>query len=147
MKPVIDHIHVTVADLERAEKFYDKFMPLLGFDVANKERDAVPEHEYEIVEYHHSNFSFGIVRPRSACSGETISKRKPGALHHLAFHADSRAEVDRLYLQIKDIGGKIIHEPQLYPEYCKDYYAFFFKDSEEIEYEIVHFNRAGHFPL
>jgi catechol 2,3-dioxygenase-like lactoylglutathione lyase family enzyme len=147
MKPVIDHIHVTVADLERAEKFYDKFMPLLGFDVANKERDAVPEHKYEIVEYHHSSFSFGIVRPRSACSGETISKRKPGALHHLAFHADSRAEVDRLYLQIRDIGAKIIHEPQLYPEYCKDYYAFFFKDSEGIEYEIVHFDRAGHFPL
>jgi catechol 2,3-dioxygenase-like lactoylglutathione lyase family enzyme len=147
MKPVIDHIHVTVADLERAERFYDRLLPLLGFDLANKERDAVSEHEYVIVEYHHSSFSFGIVSPRSAYTNETISRRKPGALHHLAFHADSRAEVDRLYLQVKALGAEIVHEPQLYPEYCKDYYAFFFKDSESIEYEIVHFDRAEYFPL
>jgi catechol 2,3-dioxygenase-like lactoylglutathione lyase family enzyme len=147
MKPVIDHIHVTVADLERAERFYDRLLPLLGFDLANKERNAVPEHEYAIVEYHHSSFSFGIVSPRSAYTNETISRRKPGALHHLAFHADSRAEVDRLYLQVKALGAEIVHEPRLYPEYCKDYYAFFFKDSESIEYEIVHFDRADYFPL
>jgi catechol 2,3-dioxygenase-like lactoylglutathione lyase family enzyme len=147
MKPVIDHIHVTVADLERAERFYDRLLPLLGFDLANKERDVVPEHEYGIVEYHHSSFSFGIVSPRPAYTSETISRRKPGALHHLAFHADSRAEADRLYLQVKALGAEIVHEPRLYPEYCKDYYAFFFKDSEGIEYEIVHFDRAGCFPL
>jgi len=67
VKPMVDHIHITVSDFERAEKFYDKLMPLLGFDLANKETDVVPEH------------------------------------------------------------------------------AFFFKDSEGIEYEIVNFNRAGYF--
>ena len=147
MKPVIDHIHVTVADLERAEKFYDRLLPLLGFDLANKERDAVPEHEYRIVEYHSSNFSFGIVSPRPAYKDERINRRKPGALHHLAFRVDSCVEVDKLYLQVKALGAKIVHEPQLYPEYCKDYYAFFFKDSEGIEYEIVHFDRGNYFLL
>lgn len=46
MRPVIDHIHITVEDIERAERFYDKLLPLLGFDLSLKEQDSVPEHEY-----------------------------------------------------------------------------------------------------
>lgn len=145
MIPVIDHIHITVSDLARAEAFYDRLLPLFGFRIADKEKDAVPESEYEIVEYHHKNFSLGIVSPRPAYREEAVSRRKPGALHHLAFHARSRAEVDSLFAQIKEIGAEIVHSPQLYPEYCKDYYAFFFKDSEGIEYEVVNFNRADTF--
>lgn len=145
MVPIIDHIHITVSDFERAEKFYDKLMPILGFDLCNKEIDIVDEHEYKIIEYHHNNFSFGIVNPRWTYGDEIINRRKPGSLHHLAFYVNSRSEIDKIYQQLKEIGVRIIHEPQLYPEYCKDYYALFFKDSEGIEYEIVNFNRKDCF--
>lgn len=145
MKPVIDHIHITVEDIDRAEKYYDKLLPLLGFDISLKEYDEVPEHEYKIVEYHNSNLSIGLVNQREAYKGEKVSRRKAGALHHLAFQADSPKEVDCLYLKIKDIPSIIIHEPQYYPEYCSDYYAFFFKDSEGIKYEIVNFDRKRYF--
>ncbi len=33
MKPIIDHIQITVKNLEVAEPFYDKLMPILGFDI------------------------------------------------------------------------------------------------------------------
>ena len=33
MVPRIDHIELTVADLDRAEPFYDELLPLLGFDL------------------------------------------------------------------------------------------------------------------
>lgn len=89
MEPIIDHIHLTVADLNRAEAFYDRFLPLLGFDLSLKERDEVPEHEYSIVEYHHASFSIGLVNQRSAYRDEIPSRRKAGALHHIAFHVDS----------------------------------------------------------
>lgn len=145
MGPVIDHIHITVSDIDRAEKFYDKLMLILGFDLNNKEIDVVDEHEYKIIEYHSNNFSFGIVNCRSAYREEIINRRKPGSLHHLAFHVDSRSEVDDIYQQIKGIGVDIVHEPKMYPEYCNDYYALFFKDSEGIKYEIVNFNRKGCF--
>ena len=36
MKPVIDHIQITVRDLRAAEAFYDKLMPILGFDLGKK---------------------------------------------------------------------------------------------------------------
>lgn len=133
MRPVIDHIHITVEDIERAERFYDKLLPLLGFDLSLKEQDSVPEHEYRIVEYHNHNFYIGLVNQRNAYKNEKLSRRKAGALHHLAFHADSPAEVDSLYSKIREIPAQIIHAPQYYPEYCPDYYALFFKDSEGIE--------------
>ena len=36
MEPVIDHVPVTVRDLRVAESFYDKLLPLLGFDLDRK---------------------------------------------------------------------------------------------------------------
>ena len=47
---------------------------------------------------------------------------------------------------IDELPAQIIHSPQYYPEYCSDYYALFFKDSEGIEYEIVSFDRGHYFP-
>ena len=32
MRPIIDHIQITVKDLKVAEDFYDNFLPILGFD-------------------------------------------------------------------------------------------------------------------
>lgn len=146
MEPLIDHIHITVENLGRAERYYDQLLPLLGFDPSLKEHDSEPEHEYHIVEYHSNALSIGLVNRRDAYKYEKVSRRRAGALHHLAFHAGSPEEVDALYLKIKEIPSVIVHGAKYYPEYCPDYYAFFFKDSEGIEYEIVHFNRAEYFP-
>lgn len=145
MMPIIDHIHITVADIERAEKFYDRLLPFLGFDLSLKEHDNVPEHEYTIVEYHNSNFSFGIVNQRKQYTNEAVSRRKAGALHHLAFRVESKDEVDNLFSKVTALPAIIVHAPRYYPEYCKDYYAFFFKDTGGIEYEIVNFERTKYF--
>lgn len=144
--PVIDHIHVTVSDIGRAEQFYDRLLPMLGFDLSLKEKDSVPDHEYQIIEYHNKKLSFGIVNQRREYENERVSRRKAGALHHLAFYVKSKKKVDELFKMVKEISAVIVHEPRYYREYCKDYYAFFFKDSENIEYEIVNFMRENSFP-
>lgn len=147
IKPRIDHIHITVGDLERAERYYDRLLPLLGFDLSLKEHDHVPEHEYHIVDYHDRAFSIGLVNQREAYRGEKPSRRKAGALHHLAFRADGKAEVDALYEKIRKIPQTVVvHAPRYYPEYAADYYALFFKDPEGIEYEIVSLDREKYFP-
>ena len=64
----------------------------------------------------------------------------------VAFAADSREEVDRLFAQVRAIPGvRIRIPPRCYPEYTPDYYAFFFYDTEGIELEIVHFARKRYF--
>jgi predicted lactoylglutathione lyase len=137
MKPIIDHIQITVKDMKIAEPFYDMFLPLLGFDINKKASAVIKEHDFHVVEYTHPILSFAITSPRKAFIDDTINRRKPGALHHLAFKAESRVEVDRLHSELKKIGATIVTQPKLYPEYGPNYYALFFKDLENIKYEIV----------
>ena len=97
MQPLIDHIQITVKDLDQAEVFYDQFLPLIGFDLKRKVKAHIAEHDFDVIEYAHSNLAFAITSPRQAFKDEKVHRRKPGSLHHLAFRAESRVEVDRLY--------------------------------------------------
>jgi catechol 2,3-dioxygenase-like lactoylglutathione lyase family enzyme len=138
MQPIIDHIQITVRDMSVAVPFYDKLLPLLGFSPQGKVSAVIDAHELHVVEYIHPRLAFAITSPRTAFQHETIHRRKPGALHHLAFQAASRAEVDRLHADLKAIGAVIVTPPREYPEYTPPgYYALFFKDLEGIKYEIV----------
>jgi catechol 2,3-dioxygenase-like lactoylglutathione lyase family enzyme len=138
MEPIIDHIEITVRDMSVAVQFYDKLLPLLGFDLAKKSTARIEEHEKHVVSYEHPRLGLAITSPRRAFMEEAINRRKPGSLHHLAFRASTRAEVDRLHAEIKSIGATIVSAPREYPEYTPaGYYAFYFKDPEGIKYEIV----------
>jgi catechol 2,3-dioxygenase-like lactoylglutathione lyase family enzyme len=138
MEPTIDHIEITVKDMNIAVPFYDKLLPLLGFDVQSRVNAVIEEHEKQDVQYSHPRLGFAITSPRTAFVGDTMNRRKPGALHHLAFKAESRAEVDRLFSELKEIGAVIVSEPRNYPEYTpQPYDALFVKDLEGVKYEIV----------
>lgn len=138
MKPVIDHIQITVKNLAVAEPFYDKFLPLLGFDLSLKSKGRVDQNDFDVVEYYHPMLIIGINSPRKTFKEESIHRRKPGSLHHLAFKAESREEVDRLYPKIVKTGASIVDPPKYYPQHGENYYALFFKDLEGIKYEIVY---------
>ena len=138
MQPIVDHIQITVRDMAVAVPFYDRLLPLLGFSLQNKAGTVIDAHEFHVMKYIHPRIAFAITSPRRAFQDEPIHRRKPGALHHLAFQAGSRAEVDRLYAELKSIGAVIVTPPRDYPEYTPPgYYALFFKDLEGIKYEIV----------
>ena len=139
MEPFIDHIEITVRDMAVAVPFYDRLLPLLGFDLKSRSSAVIERHEKHVVSYEHPRLGFAITSPRRAFAGETINRRKPGALHHLAFRATSRAEVDRLHLEIKAIGATIVSPPREYPEYTPaGYYALFFADPDGLKLEFVH---------
>ena len=138
MEPIIDHIEITVKDMRVAVPFYDKLLPLLGFDIRRRGSAVMEKHEKHVVSYEHPRLGFAITSPRNVFTGEMINRRKPGSLHHLAFRATSRAEVDRLHVELKRIGATIVSPPREYPEYTPPgYYAVFFKDPEGIKVEIV----------
>ncbi len=137
MKPVIDHIQITVKDLKVAEPFYDKFLAILGFDISKKKKGSVAKHDFDVVEYQHPLLLFGINSPREKFKDEIIHRRKPGSLHHLAFKAESREEVDKIYLRLKEINAHIVEGPKFFPQHGESYYAVYFKDLEGIKYEVV----------
>jgi catechol 2,3-dioxygenase-like lactoylglutathione lyase family enzyme len=131
-----------VKDLAVAEAFYDQLMPILGFDLRRKSKGRVDAHEFDVIEYAHPLLIFAINSPREAFKNDIIHRRKPGALHHLAFKAQSRTEVDEVYSKIKETTANIIEPPQLFPQHGAHYYALFFKDTEGIKYEVVHEDRT-----
>ena len=138
MQPIVDHIQVTVRDMAVAVPFYDKLLPLLGFSLERKTSAVIDAHDFHVVEYIHPRMGFATTSPRTSMRDEPIHRRRPGSLHHLAFWTESRAEVDRLYVELKGIGAVIVTPPREYPEYTPaGYYAVFFKDLERIKDEIV----------
>jgi catechol 2,3-dioxygenase-like lactoylglutathione lyase family enzyme len=144
VEPIIDHIEITVRDMGIAVPFYDKLLPLLGFDVGSRVTAAMESNDKEVVSYEHPRLGIAITSPRRAFKGEAIHRRKPGSMHHLAFRVPSRDEVDRLHVELAKIGATIVSPPREYPEYTPPgYYALFFKDPEGIKYEIVCHSQSG----
>jgi len=138
MEPIVDHIEITVREMATAVPLYDRLLPLLGFDPARRTEAVIEAHQKHVVSYEHPRLGFAITSPLNAFAHETINRRKPGALHHLAFRASSRAAVDRLHRELQAIGATLVAPPRKYPEYTPaGYYAFYFKDLEGIKYEIV----------
>ena len=137
MKPIIDHIQITVKDMAKAEPFYDKLMPILGFDLKKKGGGFVEAHDFHVVEYFHENLIVGINSPRESFKHENVHRRKPGSLHHLAFRAESKEEVDDVFEEIKAIGANIVDGPSYFPQHGEQYYALFFKDPDGIKLEVV----------
>lgn len=124
----IDHIYVTVSDLERSIGFYDGVMRLLGFRKGTGLVGGQPHVHYfnRVLQY--------TIRP--ARSGAAPHDPLAPGLHHLCFQVGGRQAVDEAAEGLRDLGIEV-SEPRLYPEYGVDYYAIYFTDPDGIELEIV----------
>lgn len=125
----INHIDLTVADLERSRKFYEPIMRHLGF------RSSADSPLELVFEAKVGRLSIALHPARDASRDKTHDRYAPG-LHHLAFDAASRAEVDGLYQLLKEIGAEILDPPAVY--YPPDYYATFFRDPDGIKLELAY---------
>lgn len=124
----VDHIYVTVADMDRAERFYDAVMKLLGFRKGTKPIDNERHLHYfnRVTQY--------TIRPARA-GAPPHDPYSPG-LHHVCLRVPTRADVDAVARGLRALGIAAT-DPALYPEYADDYYATFFTDPDGIRLEIV----------
>lgn len=137
MKYLIDHVQVTVRNIKKAEPFYDVLCEALGFDLSKKIHAYLPELDMEVIEYLDDAYDFGICSSLSEYQEDTIHRRKPGAVHHVAFRAATREAVDAIYEILLPMNTEIIDPPQIHHSHGPNYYALFFKDPDGIKYEIV----------
>lgn len=124
----LDHIYVTVSDIDRSERFYDSVMKVLGFRKGTK-----PINNERHLHYFNPITQYTI-RPAKQRTGRH-DPYAPG-LHHLCFQVASRADVDATAQALRQLGVEAT-DPQLYPEYAPDYYATFFSDPDGIRLEVV----------
>ena len=78
----------------------------------------------------------GIMKAEGPNASRVHDRYSPG-LHHVAWTAQSREDVEALYARLLEIGAEILDPPADYPQYGKGYYAVFFTDPDGLKLEYV----------
>ncbi|MDD9942860.1 MAG: VOC family protein [Myxococcales bacterium] len=125
-----DHIDLTVNDVARSQPFYEKVLAELGFGRA-------PDAGQSVI-FHNGITSLAIRPAREEVQGAEFDRYRVG-LHHLAFRAARRRDVDAFHRFLVDEGLPVLDAPAEYPEYGPDYYAVFFPDPDGLKLELAHF--------
>ena len=81
--------------------------------------------------------SIGVRDARGENAERTHDRYTPG-LHHIAWNAESPADVDALYALLQRIGARVLDPPAAYPRYGEGYYAVFFADPDGLKLEYVY---------
>jgi glyoxylase I family protein len=129
----LSHLDLTVSDLERSVVFYDRVLARLGYRRLDDVGAGAPC--WAIADRSGGSFTIAL-KPARPESQPTRHDRYAPGLHHLAFHADSRADVDALHRFLLEIGATLLDPPAEYG-YTPGYYAVFFADPDGIKLEVV----------
>ena len=95
MRGRIDHIVLTVREPQASFALYDAFLRFLGYELVSQ-GDAGFEWALEGEEGEEGSPSICLVKARDGGTARQHDRYSPG-LHHLAWAADSREDVDRLH--------------------------------------------------
>jgi catechol 2,3-dioxygenase-like lactoylglutathione lyase family enzyme len=112
---VIDHLTVGVSDLATSRRFYSQALQPLGF------REIGPWTAAR------RDTSFGL---EDANDFAISQEYEVGGQLHIAFAADTRAEVDAFHAAALAAGGRDNGPPGPRPEYAENYYAAFVLDPD-----------------
>ena len=126
----IDHIYITVTDLERSGGFYDRVLhEVLGFRKNKFSLNGEPH-----VQYYNRHFGY-VLRP-----SRSLVKHNPYApgLHHFCFRVESVADVIAVASELQTSGIEA-SKAALYTEYAPDYWATFFTDPDGLRLEVTNY--------
>ena len=136
MRGAVNHIDLAVADPARSRPFYDAVLGFMGYRRVN---DHARGYDYDL-EGDGTFCSIGIVQASDEGAGRAHDRYSPG-LHHLAWTAPDRADVDKLHDLLVEFGATVLDAPAEYPQYGSGYYAVFFADPDGLKLEYVHWPR------
>jgi catechol 2,3-dioxygenase-like lactoylglutathione lyase family enzyme len=125
----VDHVDLTVNDLDRSTAFYEKVLGALGF------RRILNDHG---VVFGNRFMTIGLYLAAPEERGIAFHRYRVG-LHHLALKAMRRSDVDAYHAFLVREGVSILEGgPADYPQYAPAYYALFFADPDGMKIEFVH---------
>jgi glyoxylase I family protein len=146
----LSHIDLTIRDPDRSIPFYEVFFDALGWKRMRVDLPDFagprPRRAAWFVRYGTGSY-FGIeVRPAAPESVHRTHDRYAPGLHHMAFHAESPEDVDRIHAAMQASGATVLDAPADYsgdPAYSPGYYAAFFADPDGIKLEVVYEPRSN----
>lgn len=128
--PVLDHLGVTVVDIDRGIAQFGAVLSALGFEYEGRIKDSAAwckDGETEII----------VFGPRDADDADPHVHGRVG-WQHLAFAVESRGEVERMHRVAVEAGWAVVRDPKLYPRFNERYFASFVEDESGIRIEFMH---------
>jgi glyoxylase I family protein len=132
----ISHIALTVSDLERSTAFYNKVFEFIGFKSVEVPESTQQAMKTRLKAWVGPGYSISI-RPSKGEFARRLHDRNAPGLNHLAFTAENRSDVEKLYEFLKQIGATILDAPTEYP-YSPGYFAVYFTDPDGLKFEFAH---------
>lgn len=134
----VHHVDLSIRNIEAAEPLYDLVLTHLGYVKGKPYPDGGGEWDLA------DGSSFGI-RPTEGANADRAHDRYSSGLHHLAWSAPDRADVDLLHIKLVAFGATVLDPPAEYPQYNggRGYYAVFFADPDGLKLEYVFTPAAG----
>lgn len=130
----VHHVDLTVNDPAASRPFYEAVLGFMGYAVADTYAYGF---DMDLRQDGVLAASIGVRAARAAGANHGHDRYAPG-LHHLAWRAESRADVDALFGLLNRINAVVLDPPAEYPEYGEGYYAVFFADPDGLKLEYVH---------
>lgn len=117
---MIDHCSLVVRDLERSKLFYEKTLAPLGYRLAFDLPQAV-----------------SFAEEGKTAAGDFWLSQGESSASHLAFRAESHAQVEEFYAAGLAAGARDNGAPGVRPHYQQPYYAAFLLDPDGHNIEAV----------
>jgi glyoxylase I family protein len=135
----ISHIALAVSDLERSTAFYDSVLEFIGF-----KRVEVPESTQQAMKtrlkaWVGTGYSISIRPSRGEFAHRAHDRNAPG-LNHMAFTAEDRSDVEKMYALLKQMGATVLDAPAEYP-YAPGYFAVYFTGPDGLKFEFAYVPR------
>jgi glyoxylase I family protein len=140
MRGSVHHIDLTVKNAQTSRAFYESVLGFMGYRLSspiNDFGDTDPNGFDFDLKTDDGFCSIGILNARGEHADRAHDRYSPG-LHHIAWNAASREDVDAMYAHLISIGATILDPPAAYPQYGPTYYAVFFADPDGLKLEYVH---------
>lgn len=134
----LNHVRFTVTDIPRAEAFWGAVLGFMGYRLVEKSARRLAWAAMMA----DGHLTWVILSQAEAASGAKAHDRYAPGLHHFAWNADSRADVDRFHEMLRAIGATVLDAPAEY-DYEEGYYAVFFLDPDGMKLEVMHVPREG----
>ncbi len=133
---ILDHLDLVVSSLERSLPFYQE---LLAYTDSGEIVGERGERVVYIAPPNSDPVLRSVIGLREAQS-EMASPydRYSIGVHHVAFRAESRSEVDERAKWLRTYGAVIESGPKEHQGYRPGYYAVFFYDPDGLKLEILH---------
>ncbi|MEC0092269.1 VOC family protein [Paenibacillus macquariensis] len=125
---MLHHVELNVSNLSVTKDFWGWFLIKLGY---------VKYQQWEQgVSYKYDNTYIVFVQAKRKYMGIPYHRRRVG-LNHLAFHTNSKEQVNEIMIELNKRAVKILYLDKKLRAGWQDTYAVYFEDPDKIKVELV----------